>query len=333
MSIEQISFVGHPRPAIVVLDQRALPHREIYQKLERVSDVVDAIKNLAVRGAPLLGIVGAYSVCIAIRESTGYNDLDSKLERIVNARPTAVNLGWGVRTVRAALPTTWNEDALFETACSTALQIHEDDKKMCKDIGIFSRDVIKRNSKILTICNTGALATGGQGTALSCFIENMDKNIEVFAMETRPLLQGARLTMYELSRLGIKGTLICDSAAAITMIEKDIDIVITGADRVAMNGDTANKIGTLQIAICARHYGVPFYIACPVSTIDKNTPDGAGIKIEERDAEEILGVLNGGQLRYKCYNPAFDVTPADLITGFITNKGIFQPLQVSTIAC
>ncbi|MBI4244431.1 MAG: S-methyl-5-thioribose-1-phosphate isomerase [Planctomycetes bacterium] len=316
---------------ITILDQRFLPQKEVYRELKSISDVIDAIKSLAVRGAPLLGVTGSYAVCIAINESSDFYHLDKLLELLSASRPTAVNLKWAAQRVRKSLGTIWNKEKLLSQAFKIACEIHSEDEQMCRQIGLASRSVIKDNFSILTICNTGYLATGGQGSAFSCFLENMDKNIQVFAMETRPLLQGARLTMYELRKAKIASHLIADSAAAVTMLKKKINIVITGSDRVASNGDAANKIGTFQIAIASKYHNIPFYIACPTSTFDLHINSGNDIPVEERHPEELLTILGNKYPEYSCYNPAFDVTPAELITGYITEKGILNAKQIKSI--
>ncbi len=290
--------VAWTRDGLRILDQTRLPDRETYIHCTRVSQVVRAIKRLQVRGAPLLGITAAYAMAL-VRPTA----LQKAADQLIAARPTAINLAWAVRRVLAKGSPALNE----------ARAIHREDAVMCDAIGKHGASL--KSKRILTICNTGALATGGIGTAFGVCLRSRAK---IFACETRPLSQGARLTMWEAEKWGLDAQLIVDGAAATTMKNKGIDLVVTGADRIARNGDAANKIGTLGLAIAARQFKIPFYIAAPSSTFDPACKTGADIPIEERDPSEISS-------RFPAYNPAFDVTPAKLITGIITEKGIFRP--------
>ena len=289
----QVEPVRWTKGRLEILDQRLLPYREKYLVCKTVDQVVDAIKTLAVRGAPLLGVTGAYALALA-------KDRPAAAKKLIASRPTAVNLRWAVeRTLKAA-------DPLAE-----ARRIHEEDAAMCDAIARHGAPLLK-GKRVLTICNTGALATGGIGTAFGVLLK---ARATVYALETRPLRQGARLTMWEAEKCGLKATVLPDGAAAAALREKKIEAAIAGADRIARNGDTANKIGTFSLALACRAMGVPFYIAAPSSTIDRACPDGAGIPIEERAAAEVSD-------RFPAWNPAFDVTPAKYITGFITERGV-----------
>lgn len=299
--------VGWTGDAIEIIDQTLLPAEERVIRLSTVDEVVDAIQRLAVRGAPAIGVTGALGVLLA-------GDDAAAAERIASARPTAVNLRWAVERVLASA------DRHAE-----ALAILEEDVAACRAIGEFGRAELPEASTILTVCNTGRLATAGWGTALGVVYAKAEAGepVEVFACETRPLLQGARLTAWELDDAGIPVTVLPDGAAPALLARGGVDAVIVGADRIAANGDTANKIGTYALAIAARHHGVPFYVAAPRSTLDPATPHGAVIEIEERDGSEVRRVA-GLEESTRVWNPAFDVTPASLITGLITDAGVLR---------
>ncbi len=293
--------------AIEIIDQTLLPAEVRVLRLETPDDVIDAIKRLAVRGAPAIGVTGALGVVLARGDRAA-------AERIASARPTAVNLRWAVARVLAA------EDAEAE-----AVQVLEEDVEACRAIGEHGREELAGARRILTLCNTGRLATAGRGTALGVIYSKAEAGepVEVFACETRPLLQGARLTAWELDDAGIPVTVLTDGAAPTLLARGGIDAVIVGCDRVAANGDTANKIGTYALAVAARHHGVPFYVAGPRSTLDLATPTGADIEIEERDGDEIR-LVAGLTTRTDVWNPAFDITPAELITAIITDAGVLR---------
>jgi methylthioribose-1-phosphate isomerase len=285
-----------------ILDQRLLPYREKYLVCRTVDQVVRAIKTLAVRGAPLLGVTGAYALALA-------KDRPAAAKKLIASRPTAVNLRWAVeRALRAA-------DPLAE-----ARLIHAEDAAMCDAIARHGAPLL-RGKPVLTICNTGALATGGIGTAFGVLLR---ARATVYALETRPLRQGARLTMWEAEKSGLKAFVLPDGAAAAAIREKKIRAAIAGADRIARNGDAANKIGTLSVALACHALGIPFYIAAPSSTVDLSCPDGRAIPIEERDAREISD-------RFPAWNPAFDVTPARYVTAFITERGILKPGDIKRL--
>jgi methylthioribose-1-phosphate isomerase len=292
--------------AIEILDQTVLPAQERVIRLTSPAQVVDAIRRLAVRGAPAIGVTGALGVLLCAD--------DAEAEQIATARPTAVNLRWAVERVLAAT------DRRAE-----ALAILEEDVASCRAIGEHGRAELAAARRFLTVCNAGRLATAGIGTALAPIYAKAEsgEDVEVFACETRPLLQGARLTAWELSAAGIPVTVLPDGAAPSLLAGGVVDAVIVGCDRVAANGDVANKIGTYALAIAARHHGVPFYVAGPCSTLDPATPTGAEIEIEQRDGEEVRAVA-GLRETTAVWNPAFDVTPAELITGLITDAGVLR---------
>ena len=304
--------------AIEYIDQRRLPHETHLVRAQTVDELESAIKSLAIRGAPALGVFGAYGVVLLRQRISDNEAFKAATERIRNARPTAVNLSWAVDRVLAA------GDMLAE-----ANSIHEEQRAIDRMIAQAALPLFSNGSRVLTHCNTGPIATAGGGTALGAIIAAAQarKNLAVYASETRPLLQGARLTMYELGQAGVDATLIVDSAAAVTMQQKRIDLVIVGADRVARNGDTANKVGTYGLAVAAAHHGIPFYVAAPRSSFDFTLPNGAAIPIEERSGDEVrrVGGVAITDESTQTYNPAFDVTPARLITGFITEYGMLKP--------
>jgi len=327
--IESIRWSDDGR-AVRILDQRQLPEREEYRELRTVDEVRDAIATLAVRGAPAIGIAGAMGMVLALDESTGdLSDDQSRLaaahERIRCARPTAVNLAWAVdRMLSVATQARLVGQDLRAALRDEATRILEEDRAMCRRIGENGAPLIPDGARILTHCNAGALATAGIGTALAAIYVAVEqgKRVQVFADETRPLLQGSRLTAWELERAGVPVTVLVDSAAASLMRDGGIDLCIVGADRVAANGDVANKVGTLPLAISARYHNVPFYVAVPTSTVDGATKSGRDIVIEQRGREEVSSsrgksTAPGG---VAVYNPAFDITPAELLTAIITDR-------------
>jgi len=300
------------------IDQRALPRELTVCRAKSVDDVVDAIATLAVRGAPAIGVFGAYGCALAAALHSG-TELERAFLRIREARPTAVNLGWAVDRVRA------RADGNY---LAEARAIHHEQVAIDRLIGEAGIELFPRSGAVMTHCNTGPLATAGGGTALGAIVaaHRAGKSIEVFATETRPLLQGARLTMYELQEARVPATLLVDSAAAMTMKEKNIRLVIVGADRIARNGDVANKIGTYSHAIAAAYHGIPFYVAAPRSTFDFSLATGEAIPIEQRKPDEVR-IAEGDRV----YNPAFDVTPGRLVTAFLTEYGIIRPPYAETI--
>ena len=322
---------------IRMIDQTRLPAELVYLEYDDVKDVWQAIKRLSVRGAPAIGIAGALGVVVGVQnsEAKDFGEFYSEVERVADylatSRPTAVNLFWALdRMKRAALADRTGDIArLKKVLLDEALAILEEDRKVCRQIGKNGAPLLKDGDTVLTHCNAGALATADYGTALAVIYAAVEegKSISVYADETRPLLQGARLTTWELQQAGIDVTLICDNTAAQVMREGRIDIVITGADRIASNGDTANKIGTYSVAILSNVHGIPFYIAAPISTLDLSLGSGEDIPIEQRSHEEVtsgFGVRTAPE-GVKVYSPAFDVTPARYIHGIITEKGIARP--------
>jgi methylthioribose-1-phosphate isomerase len=317
-----------------VLDQTKLPADIRYEPCSTVEAVAGCIRNMSVRGAPAIGVSAAFGMVLALREGCTRNVADIRewmhqsAVLLNETRPTAVNLMWAtdriLETLNVFPEREW--DAQIETL---AVQIHQNDIESCRKIGRFAAPHIPDNASILTHCNAGALATAGYGTALGVIRTAVEdnKNIRVFADETRPLLQGARLTAWELMADNIDVTLITDGMAACLMQQSQIDLVVVGADRIAANGDTANKIGTFSVALAAKYHDIPFYVAAPVNTIDRSCFTGADIPIEERSPEEVTGYagIRTAPAGVKCRNPAFDVTPAALITAIFTDRGTIEP--------
>ena len=321
-----------------ILDQTRLPNAQVWLSLHRIEDLCGAIRTLAVRGAPAIGIFAGYAVYVlALREETEdpavfRSALEAKGALLSAARPTAVNLSWAVKRMLAVLRdqedagiSRWKE--LLKAEC---IAIHDEDIQMCTRISEYGLSLVKPGDGILTHCNAGPLATSKYGTAIGPVLLGKERGIDlkVFSDETRPLLQGARLTSYELQRAGVDVTLICDNMASIVMKNGWIQACFVGCDRVAANGDFANKIGTSGVAILARHYGIPFYTLGPTSTIDMNCPTGNDIRIELRDPDEIKSMWYREPMalpEVKCYNPAFDVTDHELVTAIVTDRGIVYP--------
>lgn len=315
-----------------LLDQRKLPAESEYVVCKNVAEVIRAIVSMSIRGAPAIGVAAAYGCLLALKEAgdtLGWQQrLEGKLNELAAARPTAVNLAWAVNRMKNCRRPDEDWNSLLKSWQKEAVAIHEEDVKICQSIGKAGQSLIKDGDTVLTHCNAGTLATGGYGTALGVIRAAVEagKKVRVIADETRPLFQGARLTAYELAMDHIPVAVACDNACAMLMAKGAVQLVITGADRIAANGDAANKIGTLGVAIIARHFNVPFYIAAPISTIDPAIPSGAGIPIEQRAGEEVA-VINGRRITpagVECINYAFDVTPAALIDGIITEKGILR---------
>jgi len=321
---------------VVIIDQRLLPEQCVERELVTLEEVCDAIRTLAVRGAPAIGIAGAMGLVASTPPRPGVDreaylaELGGNAESIRATRPTAVNLPWALaRMTRVAAATSGNPAAIHHRLREEATAILDEDRAMCRAIGEHGVALIKQGARIGTHCNTGALATGGIGTALAPIYLAAERGLAptVFADETRPLLQGSRLTAWELGQAGIPVTVLADSAAATLMSDGRIDLVIVGADRIAANGDVANKVGTYALAIAAKHHGIPFYVAAPSSTIDVATESGADIHIEQRHADEVrrTGHALTAPADVAVYNPAFDVTPATLITAIITDRGVHKP--------
>jgi methylthioribose-1-phosphate isomerase len=299
-----------------LLDQRLLPEQAVYVTCRSAADVAAAIRDMVVRGAPAIGCAAAFGVVLSKGSPESF-------EVLAKSRPTAVNLFWALERMKKA------QDLEAE-----AIAIYEEDLAANRAIGRLGAELIRERSRVMTHCNTGALATAGYGTALGVIRASKGKNISVIANETRPYLQGARLTAWELVQEGIPCTLITDSMAGHLMSKGEVDVVIVGADRVAANGDVANKIGTYPLAVLAKRHGIPFYVAAPLSTFDPKIADGSQIPIEERPAAEVTGYRGtrwapeGVSVR----NPAFDVTPAELVTAIISEKGIATPPYRESIA-
>lgn len=340
MSIATIKWA---KGAIKIIDQTLLPAKLVYLKFKDVKDFWHAIKKLQVRGAPALGVAAAYGIYLGMKDSRAKNygefmrDLDKVIKFLGSARPTAVNLFWGLDRMRAVAVRNKDKDvfAIKKAMLAEAHRVFEEDRAICRRMADYGARLIKDGDVILTHCNAGALATADYGTALGVIYraKEQGKRIKVYVDETRPLLQGARLTAWELMKEGIDVTLICDNMAAHVMSQGKIAKVVVGADRITRNGDAANKIGTYGVAVLAKYHKIPFYVVAPVSTIDFNLSDGAQIPIEEREPDEIT-TIQGKRLApkgVKAYCPAFDVTPARLITAIVTEKGVFKPHEIKRI--
>jgi methylthioribose-1-phosphate isomerase len=341
MITETLKWVGGIDGFLELIDQRRLPGEFVKLQCKDIEQLFEAIKTLAVRGAPAIGVAAGFGLCLAMQKLNDFADLTQALSHLekagdylATARPTAVNLFWAMDRIKnrvsgnQGIRTSGNQTSLREAVLAEAHAIYQEDVDMCRRIGQNGEKFIKDGDGILTHCNAGALATAGQGTALSVMFEAHKKGrkFAVYADETRPLLQGARLTTWELKQAGIDVVLICDNMAAYLMKQGKINAVITGADRIAANGDTANKIGTYSLAVLAKEHGIPFYIAAPSSTFDLTIKSGAEIPIEERAADEVTSFAKTkiAPDGIDVYNPAFDVTDASLITAIITEKGVIE---------
>ena len=324
--------------AVVILDQTRLPAEESYLSLVTAEDIWDAIYKLKVRGAPAIGVAAAYGMYVCSRQiqASSYSDFYTEFHRIkeylAGARPTAVNLVAALNRMEKVVQDNPSEEVatLVQLLHDEAQAIRTEDAAACRRIGEHCLSLLRPGMGLLTHCNAGHLAVSEYGTALAPIYlgEERGYGFKVFADETRPLLQGARLTAYELQRAGVDVTLICDNMASAVMQKGWVQAVVVGCDRVAMNGDVANKIGTSGVAVLAHHYGIPFYVLGPTSTVDKQCPDGKSIVIEERDPDEVSEMWYAHRMAprgVRIYNPAFDVTPHELITAIITEKGIAYP--------
>ena len=333
--------------SVILLDQSLLPGRVEERQVCSLDEMVEAIRALRVRGAPAIGIFAGYCLYVLAGQLerqglTGadfFKELDRQGKILAAARPTAVNLAWAVDRLsrRAASMAGASVSEIVRALGEEARAIHREDMEMCEAISRYGLSLLKEGDGVLTHCNAGPLATSRYGTGQGPFhlAAQLGMKLKVYADETRPLLQGARLTAWELQRAGVDVTLICDNMASMVMKNGWIQACMVGCDRVAANGDVANKIGTSGVAILARHYGIPFYVLGPTSTIDLNCPDGDHIPIEERDGEEIRSLWYREPMvpeGVKCYNPAFDVTPNELITAIITEKGICRPPYTQSLA-
>jgi methylthioribose-1-phosphate isomerase len=322
--------------AIVMIDQRKLPASEIYVSCRTAQDVAKAIKTMVIRGAPAIGVAAAMGIALGMRRSkaTGTKQFATEFQKLCDlmaaTRPTAVNLFWAIERMKRAFADAaqggCSVDEIKQRLETEARRIHDEDVASCRMMGAFGAELVPQDARILTHCNAGALATAGYGTALGVIraAAERGKNVAVLADETRPFLQGARLTAWELVKDGIDTTVITDNMAASMMRLGHVDLVVVGADRIAANGDVANKIGTYGVAVLARAHEIPFYVAAPLSTIDLNTADGSTIPIEERNDREVTHIgpsrltPEGARIR----NPAFDVTPAKYVTAIITERGV-----------
>jgi methylthioribose-1-phosphate isomerase len=336
LHVETIRWEGGLSGCVRLIDQTLLPERETYLEIRTAPEMRDAIARLSVRGAPAIGVAAGFGVVLGARARASGSAADALAAAretaafLEAARPTAVNLPWGARRVlargeREAARGTGAKE-LLEALLAEALAIREEDRAVCDRIGEVGEKLLQDGATVLTHCNAGALATSGSGTALSPIYraKELGRRVSVYADETRPLLQGSRLTAWELQKAGIEVTVIADNMAASVLGRKKVDLVLVGADRIARNGDVANKIGTYGVAVLARAHQVPFYVVAPLSTFDPETPDGSAIPIEERAPEEItrgLGRATAPQ-GVRVYNPAFDVTPAALVTGLVTEVGL-----------
>ena len=337
--------LGDDEKSVVIIDQTQLPNRTVYLTLTGLDEMVEAIQALRVRGAPAIGICAGYCIYARARqfEETEYDAFAARFheekEVLKASRPTAVNLAWALDRMEGVVTSMAGSsvDEILDALGRECRAIHEEDIAMCHSISEYGLTLIHDGDGILTHCNAGPLATSRYGTALGPLFLGKERgmNFHVYSDETRPLLQGARLTSYELQKAGIDVTLICDNMASIVMKNGWVDACFVGCDRVAANGDTANKIGTSGVAILAKHYGIPFYVLGPTSTIDLNCPDGDHIPIELRDPDEIRTKWYAEPMalpEVKCYNPAFDVTDHELITGIVTEKGICRPPYTESLA-
>jgi methylthioribose-1-phosphate isomerase len=307
---EQIVRLEEDGPAVVLLDQRRLPDEVVEVRCSTAAEVADAIRKMVVRGAPAIGIAAAYGLALAALRG---DDPAAAEAMLAASRPTAVNLPWALAQIRA------------EPTPERARALHEEEVERCRRMAAHASELFRPGTRALTHCNAGGLATGGYGSAVGALRAAAERGLleRVLVDETRPLLQGSRLTAWELERAGIPHAVIADSAAGSLMARGEVDLVVTGADRIAANGDTANKIGTYSLAVLAAHHEIPFYVVAPTSTLDRSTPEGAAIPIEERDPAELTS-------RFPARNPAFDVTPAALIAAIVTEDGVKRaPYEVS----
>jgi methylthioribose-1-phosphate isomerase len=340
----KIKTIEWSKGRIKIVDQTKLPQSLEYLYIDNINDLRSAIRKLQVRGAPALGAAGALGVYLGIKDAKekdflSFNQkLTSVSSYLAASRPTARNLFWGIERVRSVAFRNKNLDIgqIQELLLNEALNIINEDRKSCRKMGCYGAGLIKDNDTILTICNAGILATIDYGTALGVIYRAKEegKKLKVYACETRPLLQGSRLTAWELKKNGVDVTIICDNTAAALMKEGKVNGVITGADRIALNGDTANKIGTYNLAVLCKYHNIPFYVAAPASTFDLSLEDGEGIVIEERDPREVRSLLlkkTTAPSGIKVYNPAFDITEHSLITAIITDKGIIRPPYLTNI--
>ncbi len=316
---------------LIFLDQTKIPLEEVYVETDDLERIAGAIERLEVRGAPLIGVVAAYGLALAMKDigkSKRHERFNSAYKRLASTRPTAVNLFWALDQIKDEFEKNVNEIDLYLLLIKKARELHQDDVDKCNNIAKNGLRIFKKKSVVITHCNTGKLATAGEGTAFSVIKLAFEKGLieYVYADETRPLLQGSRLTAFELDKNNIPFSIISDSMAASLMKQNKIDLAITGADRIALNGDSANKIGTYSLAVNCYHHDLPFYIAAPTTTFDRTIRTGEEINIEIRKKTEILSIRDQQITpeHYNAYNPAFDVTPSHLITGIITDEDLYS---------
>ncbi|MEX0994869.1 MAG: S-methyl-5-thioribose-1-phosphate isomerase [Balneolaceae bacterium] len=336
-SSQTVNAIEWREDRLRILDQTYLPGREVYTNLQDIGHVWDAIKKLRIRGAPAIGIAGAYGLYLGARDipensfESFYLELERLSDYLLTSRPTAINLYWALNRIKTTVEAHKKKEIsqIKEIILTTAKTIHDEDRRLCKAIGEQGVGIVPENARILTHCNTGSLATGQYGTAFSVILHShkQEKLHHVWVGETRPLLQGGRLTTWELQNENIPFKLITDSTAGFLMQRKEVDLVIVGADRITANGDTANKIGTYSLAVLAKEHDIPFYVAAPCSTVDLSLKNGSEIPIEERDPEEITHIASTRLTpkKIEVFNPAFDITPHKYIKGIITEKGVISP--------
>jgi methylthioribose-1-phosphate isomerase len=341
--IKTLHWVGDVDGCLRMIDQTRLPGKFIEIDCRDIQTVWDAIKVLRVRGAPAIGVAAAYGVCVGVQsvvhadEATFFARLNEVVDYLASSRPTAVNLFWALDRMKKKAESLrgMRSEELAAALLTEAKAIHEEDRQMCRAIGRHGAALLHDGQGVLTHCNAGGLATSDYGTALALFYAAAEagKKLHIYADETRPLLQGARLTAWELQQHGIDVTLICDNMAAQVMREGRVQAAVVGADRIAANGDTANKIGTYGVALLAAAHKIPFYVAAPSSTFDRSLPDGSGIPIEQRDPREVTHGFGSRTAPegVQVYNPAFDVTPASLITAIVCERGVIQPVTPAAI--
>jgi methylthioribose-1-phosphate isomerase len=336
--LDTIRWTGQ---AVELLDQTQLPTRTVYLTISDEKQMHDAIRRLAIRGAPAIGVAAAFGAYLGVRPFPARDDreflkrLDEVCDYLATSRPTAVNLFWAMKRMQKSARMTSGVDQIKVKLLDECLTMLQEDASVCRAIGEHGAALLRslksaRSFNILTHCNAGSLCSVRYGTALAPIYVGVEQGLQfhVYADETRPLMQGSRITAFELKQNNVPVTVLCDNMAASLMSQKKIDAVIVGADRIAANGDVANKIGTLGVAILARHFRVPFFVAAPMSTIDLDTPTGQEIPIEQRDANEVikpLGAVQAAPDGVEVFNPAFDVTPAELVDAIITERGVLRP--------
>ena len=334
--MEKIRTIEWKNNHVMMIDQRLLPHQEIFVQCKTYKDIACAIQTMVIRGAPAIGVAAAMGIALGVKKSKAknYSSLKKEILKIYEilyaSRPTAVNLRWGLERMKKLFYSLKNTslEKIKLTLEKEALYIYEEDIKINRKMGANGKQFIQDGFNVMTYCNTGALATAGYGTALGVIraAHEEGKKIHVYVCETRPYLQGLRLTSWECYKEGISQTVICDNMAASVMAKNKINAIFVGADRIAKNGDTANKVGTYSLAVLAKYHHIPFYVVAPTSTIDSTCPDGSHIPIEERNPKEVTHIKNQpvGLKKVNVYNPSFDVTPHELILAIITEKGVLR---------